>query len=153
MNSIIRFLSIIVAALLAGTSFGLWVGFNPNKFSTTAYVEFQQNLVTSLNSLMISLVILGTLLTLIDSFLNRKQKTASILLFFAAASFVSCILISRFGNSPIQSQMLTWTSSTIPQDWTDLRDRWWFLHKIRTINELISLVLISWVIQFKPVTK
>jgi len=151
MFTIIRFFSLIVAALLAGTSFGLWMGIDPKQFSPPAFVELQQNLVNALNTLMVSLVVLGTALTLIDGFLNRKHKSTSIYLFFASASFISCILISRFGNTPIQLQMLSWNATTLPSDWTSLRDQWWLLHKIRTINEITALVLICWVSLFKPI--
>lgn len=32
-SSIIRFLNIILAAMLAGVSFGIWIGFNPMDLS------------------------------------------------------------------------------------------------------------------------
>ncbi len=95
--SLIRFLNIIFAALLAGTSFGIWFGFNPTNYSASTYIEQQQNLVRSLNTLMISLVIIATVVTLISAFLQRK-----------------------------------------------LRDKWWSFHIMRTVVELIALVLVAW---------
>jgi len=44
-TSIIRFLNIILAALLAGVSFGIWIGFNPLKVSPSTYIEQQQNMI------------------------------------------------------------------------------------------------------------
>jgi hypothetical protein len=55
-TSIIRFLNIIIAALLAGTSFGIWMGFNPLNLSPSTYIEQQQNMIRALNTLMIILV-------------------------------------------------------------------------------------------------
>lgn len=143
-TTIVRFINIILAALLAGTSFGIWMGFNPSNYSPSTYIEQQQNLVGSLNALMVSLVISATLVTLISAFLQRKNKAVFITLLFAAAFFASCIFISRFGNLPIQKEMLTWNAASLPENWTSLRDKWWSFHIIRTIAELIALVLVSW---------
>lgn len=146
---LIRFLLILIAALLAGTSFGLWMGIKPEQYSQSAYLELQRNLVQSLNTLMISLVILAFILSLLDGYFSRKQKINAICLFISAAFFLACILISRFGNTPIQLQVFEWKAETLPDNWTHLRDQWWLLHKLRTLCELIALVLISWITVFK----
>ena len=143
-NTLIRFINIILAALLAGTSFGIWVGLNPKNYSPTTYIEQQQNLVLSLNSLMVSFVVLATLVTLLSAYLNRKHKAVFIALLLASAFFASCIFISRFGNFPIQTEMLTWKVNQLPDNWTMLRDRWWSLHIMRTIAELFAFVLVAW---------
>jgi hypothetical protein len=39
---IVRFLNIILATLLAGVSFGIWIGFNPSDLSPSTYLEQQQ---------------------------------------------------------------------------------------------------------------
>ncbi len=140
----IRFANIILAALLAGTSFGILVGFNPIHYSASTYIEQQKNLVLSLNTLMVSLVIITTLVTIVSAFLQRKNKTVFITLLVAAAFFASCIFISRLGNLPIQNEMLTWNANSIPGNWTMLREKWWSFHVMRTVAELIALVLVAW---------
>ncbi len=143
---LLRFLNIILAALLAGTSFGIWLGFNPAKFSAFTYLEQQQNLVLSLNTLMIGLVIAVTVITMISAFLQQKNKPVFIMLVLAAAFFISCMIITRFGNVPIQTEMLKWTTDTMPENWAESRDRWWEFHIARTVVELIALVLVTWTI-------
>ena len=140
----IRFANIILAALLAGTSFGILVGFNPMHYSASTYIEQQKNLVLSLNTLMVSLVIIATLVTIVSAFLQRRNKTVFITLLVAAAFFASCIFISRLGNVPIQNEMLTWNANSIPANWTVFRDKWWSFHIMRTVAELIALVLVTW---------
>lgn len=141
---LIRFVNIILAALLAGTSFGIWLGFNPINYSASTYLEQQQNLVRSLNTMMISLVVITTLITLISAFLQRNNKTAYISLLIAAAFFISCMVITRFGNLPIQNEMLRWTETSMPGNWTLLGDKWWSYHIMRTIAELIAFLLVLW---------
>ena len=143
-TSIIRFLNIILAALLAGTSFGIWMGFNPVNLSATTYLEQQQSTIGSLNILMISLVVSATIITLIAAFLQKQNKSVFIALIFAAICFIACILISRFGNQPINDSIMTWNPNSIPANWTLLRDKWWSFHIMRTITELIALCFIAW---------
>jgi hypothetical protein len=143
-TSIIRFLNIIIAALLAGTSFGIWMGFNPLNLSPSVYIEQQQNMIRALNVLMITLVFSATILTIISAILQRGNKQAFIPLLFASLFFISCIIISRFGNQPINNEIMTWTSGTVPGNLSELRDKWWSFHIMRTIAELIALCLVTW---------
>jgi hypothetical protein len=143
-STIIRFLNIFIAALLAGTSFGIWIGFNPLHLSPSTYVEQQQNTIRALNALMISLVFIATAVTIGSALLLRAHKPAFIMLLLAACLFIACILISRFGNQPINNSILSWKADALPANWTDLRDRWWSFHIMRTIAELAALGLVTW---------
>ena len=143
-TSIIRFLNIIIAALLAGTSFGIWMGFNPLNFSPTTYIEQQQNMLRSLNVLMISLVFSATIITIISAVLHRGNKQEFIHLLIASLFFISCIIISRFGNQPLNNEIMSWTFVTVTGNLSELRDKWWTFHIIRTISELIALCLVTW---------
>ena len=143
-TSIIRFLNIIIAALLAGTSFGIWMGFNPLNLSPSTYIEQQQNMIRALNTLMIILVFGATVITIISAILQRDDKQTFIPLLIASLFFIACILISRFGNQPINNEIIKWTSATLPGNLSELRDKWWSFHIIRTISELIALCLVSW---------
>ena len=143
-TSIIRFLNIIIAALLAGTSFGIWMGFNPLNLSPSTYIEQQQNMIRALNVLMITLVFSATIITIISAILQRGDKQAFIPLLIASLFFIACIIISRFGNQPINNEIMTWTSGTLPGNLSELRDKWWTFHIFRTIAELIALCLVTW---------
>lgn len=142
--SVIRFLNIIVAALLAGISVGIWIGFNPLDLSPSTYIEQQQNTIRSLNVLMISLVVFATVITIISAFLQKGNKEDLIVLLIASLFFISCILISRFGNQSINKIIMTWTTDSLPGNLSELRDKWWSFHIIRTIAELIALSLVTW---------
>jgi hypothetical protein len=142
--SIIRFLNIILAALLAGTSFGIWMGFNPMNLSPSAYIEQQQNMVRALNLLMLILVFSATIITIISAILQRADRQAFIPLLIASVFFIACIIISRFGNQPINNEIMNWTSGTLPGNLSELRDKWWSFHIFRTIAELTALFLVTW---------
>jgi amino acid permease len=143
-TSIIRFINIILAALLAGVSFGLWIGFNPSLLSSAAYIEQQQNILRSLSVLMTTLVFTATLITIISAFRQRKDKDVFITLLIAAACFIGCIIISAFGIKPIDNYIMTWTPGAPPADWIVFRDKWRSLHIMRTVSELMALLLVTW---------
>jgi hypothetical protein len=143
-KSIIRFFNIIIAALLAGISLGIWIGFNPLNLSPSTYIEQQQNTIRSLNVLMIALVIGATVITIISAILQKSNKPVFITLLIAALFFISCIIISRFGNQPINKMIMTLTPGSIPDNLSELREKWWSLHIMRTISELIALALVTW---------
>jgi hypothetical protein len=143
-TSIVRFLNILVAALLAGVSFGIWIGFNPTDLSPSAFIEQQQNMLQSLRTLMVSFVVIATLITILSAYLQKHDKSAFIPLIIAAFFFIACILITRFGNKPIDDKVITWTKDTLPANWTELRDNWRSFHMLRTIAEIIALLLVTW---------
>ena len=143
-NSVFRFLNIILAALLAGTSFGIWIGFNPLNLSSSTYIEQQQNAIRSLNALMIALVFGATVITMISAVLQKSNKPVFFTLLLAAVFFIACIFISRFGNQPINKVIMTWTPDSIPANLPELRDKWWSFHIMRTNAELVALALVTW---------
>jgi archaellum biogenesis protein FlaJ (TadC family) len=120
------------------------MGLNPNNYSPATYLEQQQQLTQSLNTLMVSLVIAATIVTFISAFLQRSNKTVLITLLIASVFFASCIFISRLGNLPIQTEMLNWKTDSLPGNWRSLRDKWWTLHIVRTVAELIAFALVAW---------
>ena len=40
---VVRFTNIVLAALVVGTMFGIWLGYDPARLTASAYVEQQQN--------------------------------------------------------------------------------------------------------------
>ena len=101
-------------------------------------------MIMGLSVLMITLVFSATIITVISAILQRSNKQAFIPLLLASLFFLSCIIISRFGNQPINNEIMTWTSGTMSGNLSELRDHWWTFHIIRTISELIALCLVTW---------
>jgi uncharacterized membrane protein len=133
-----------MAALLAGVSFGIWIGFNPSDLSPSTYIEQQQNMLQSLRTLLVSLVIIATLITILSAYLHRTNKSTFVSLLISAGFLIGCILITRFGNKPIDDVIITWTKDSIPNNWTELRDNWWSFHILRTIAEILAFLIITW---------
>ena len=139
-----RFLNIILVALVSGVQFGIWVGYNPQTFSASTYVEQQQGAIRGLNTLMPVLGLVSVLLTLFSAFQQKDDKSTFYVLLTGAALLIVSGLVTRFGNQPINRVVMTWTADSIPADWAAWRDRWWSFHIIRTLASLLALLLIVW---------
>jgi uncharacterized membrane protein len=98
----------------------------------------------SLRALMVSLVVLAAIVTILSAYLQKHDKPAFISLILATVFFIACILITRFGNKPIDDMVITWTKDAIPGNWTELRDNWWSFHIMRTVAEIFALLLVTW---------
>lgn len=140
----IRMVNVILAGLVAGIIFGVWIGFNPQHLSAPTYVEQQQNAIKALNTLMPLLGLMTIIITVTSAFLQRHDKSIFIVLLMAAAFLIVSGLVTRFGNQPINSIVMTWSKDNVPDNWTELRDKWWALHIARTVVTLIAFCLIVW---------
>tara|TARA_R110002050_G_scaffold286468_2_gene436905 strand:+ start:17820 stop:18275 length:456 start_codon:yes stop_codon:yes gene_type:complete len=141
---IIRFFNVIMAALVSGTIFGIWIGYNPKNLSAPTFIEQQQNVITDLNTLMPILGLAAILLTLTSAIRYRKEKKSLKILLIAAFFLTLSGLITKVGNQPINSIVMTWDMHNPPTNWIELRDQWWAYHKIRTLTAFIGLCLIVW---------
>ena len=141
---IIRFCNIVMVALVTGTIFGIWIGYNPKDLSAPTFIEQQQNAILALNTLMPILGLITILLTLTSAFLQRKDKIAFSALVVASVFLIVSGLTTKFGNQPINSIVMTWDMNTPPNNWAELRNQWWIFHELITLSAFIGLCLIVW---------
>jgi uncharacterized membrane protein len=140
--TIIRFIDLLLVALLAGTTFGIWLGFDPAGLSATTYVEQQQHAIRALNTLLPATGVLCIGLTLILAMAARRSPRARYLLIAAATCMLAAGVVTRFGNQPINAQVMTWVADAPPPNWTDFRDWWWQWHTARTVAMVAALAML-----------
>ena len=145
MIAFIGFLNLVLVGLLAGSIFGIWLGYNPAEFSYPTYVEYQQNAIRSLNTIMPILGLITIILTVVSAAAQRNQQSVFYTLIIAAVLLISGGLITRFGNQPINAVVMRWSDSDVPGNWSELRDKWWQFHIGRTVVTVIAFCLITWV--------
>ncbi|MGY0039300.1 anthrone oxygenase family protein [Pedobacter sp. NJ-S-72] len=140
---IIRLASLLSSGLIAGILFGIWVGYNPKNLSAQTYVEQQQSVIKAMNTFMPLMGLVTIAITLTAAFMQKEKLSNFTTLLFAAGLLILSGLLTRFGNQPINSVMLTWDKLDPPANWVELRDRWWNLHTIRMLSAFIAFCLIS----------
>jgi len=140
--TIIRFVDLLLVALLVGTIFGIWIGFNPAGLSPATYVEQQQHAIRALNTFMPLLGALCIALTIALAVLTKKDRRTRYLLIATAVCLLMAGVVTRFENQPINSIVMTWTPQAPPANWMELRDRWWQWHIVRTLAGIAALCLL-----------
>jgi uncharacterized membrane protein len=140
--STIDFCNLLLAALVIGAMFGIWLSFNPAGLGAAAYVMQQQHGIRTLNGTMPILGALTILLTIVAAAIARNDGTRFTLLLGATACFVAVALITRFLNQPINAIMIAWSPDSPPANWMQLRDDWWRWHVVRLIVGIGGLCLL-----------
>jgi hypothetical protein len=136
-TNIVWFVLLLLAALLVGTMFGIWVGFDPAALSAQAYVEQQQNAIRSLNTFLPALGAVCIALTVALAVLSQGRTRSW--LGAAAVCFVVAGLITRFGNQPINAVVITWSPQAPGARWMEMRDTWWHWHTARTLFGIVAI--------------
>ena len=139
---VIDFADLLLAGLLAGSIFGVFLVMNPAGLDATTYVIQQQNCIRALNGIMPVLGGLTIVLTLAAAFAASGDPLRMNLLFAAAAGLIVVGLVTRFLNQPINATVMTWDAASPPADWTMLRDAWWRWHLVRLVLSLAALSLV-----------
>lgn len=141
-RSIINFSNLLLAALVVGTMFGIWLGYSPVDLSPGAYVEQQQHAIRALNVTMPVLGALTALLTLASAIFARGDRRKLAVFVAALGCFVAAGVTTRFLNQPINAIVITWSALAPPSNWTELRDEWWRWHILRTLLGIAGLSLL-----------
>ena len=140
--TMISFIDLLLVALLVGTMFGIWIGFNPAGLSASTYIEQQQHTIRALNMLMPLLGAVCIVLTIVLAVLTKDIPRARYLLVAAVVCLLIGGIVTRFKNQPINSLVMTWNAQAPPANWTELRDQWWQWHIVRTVAGIAALCLL-----------
>ncbi|MDN3676894.1 hypothetical protein QWY90_06180 [Flavobacterium paronense] len=101
-------------------------------------------------SIMLSLFVLLAIL-----FYMEKSKIKSLLILVGILLLLGNTFVALKGNRPLNDLFLTWTPTTIPSNWSSLREEWLGYHLYRHIfNELqvFAILLIYFVTKSKSKT-
>lgn len=140
--SIARFFQLMLGALVIGTMFAVWAGYDPRGFSYTTYVEQHQNSVRGLNVLVPALAAITIVLTFFIAYLQRAWQGQMTVLFVAAACMIIAGLATRLRCQPINAIIDNWTPASAPTNWEVLRAEWWHYHLVRMVSGTIGYALV-----------
>jgi hypothetical protein len=139
----IRFANLLLAALVTGAMFGLWLAFNPKSgLDGPSYIVIHQQSVRGMNTTMPVLGLVTIVTTIAVAFLARDDKTRFVMVILAIVAFVATGLITRFANQPINAVVMGWSPSSPPAEWAALRDVWWRWHVARLSLGVAGLSLL-----------
>lgn len=73
---------------------------------------------------------LGLLSTLLLAFVVRHRRGHFVLALIAALCYLGMLVVFALGNNPINTQIASWTGSTLPANWSQIRDAWQSFHAL-----------------------
>ena len=135
----VDFASLLLAALVGGAIFGVWLTLNPAGLNAATYVTQQQQAIRTLNVAMPLLGALTIILTLTAAGFAFDDRPRFMLLLAGAACYAAVGVITRFLNQPINASVIAWSPAAPPENWTSLPDAWWRLHQLRTALGIAGL--------------
>ncbi len=142
---ICELISILLLTFVSGMYWGPWLGIS-RSFDTfepdvlLAVVRKMGHNLGSLMTVLVPVALLSVVPVLVLSFYGHL-----ITFFLALAAlllFVLTLIVTMLIEVPIVGQMASWTVTTLPSDWQQLRDRWGAFHLLRVVPSVAGLVLL-----------
>jgi hypothetical protein len=137
-----QFVAVFLQVLVVGAFWGSWIGLSRfmDTLTPATFVEVGHAMMEGYGPIMSVLMPATLLATLAAGILvYRRNRLAGLL---TLAGFV-CVAVATattlIVNVPIDEMMAGWTVSTLPADWTQIRDRWEWYHTARTFVTLGGL--------------
>lgn len=75
--------------------------------------------------------------------MRRDISRARNLWGIAACAYLAMIAVFFVFNAPVNAALSTWTSATLPPDWSDFRWRWEIGHALAAMLALAGLILVA----------
>jgi uncharacterized membrane protein len=137
--------SIVFSALTAGMFHGPWIALSRSMktFSPEVFLEIVDRMNHNMAPVM-TVLMPGTMLSIIPVILlsYRQRPMVFYLSTVALLLFLIALLVTVVIEVPIVQQIVTWTPSTLPKNWQQLRDRWMKFHVLRVIAGIASLLFL-----------
>lgn len=132
-----RFIAVFSTGLLAGILFGDRMGASLARpeLSPSSFVTFQQ--VQHLRFVRMMPVLMGIAILSSIAWLvwirSRIGTASSLFLALGTLALIAVAILTRTVNVPINTQLMTWSTSSPPPDMMQIWARWEQAHTVRTV--------------------
>jgi hypothetical protein len=138
-------LSILLLTMVGGLYWGPWLAlsrsmatFEPVVF--LAIVKRMNRNMEPVMTILMPVALASTVPVMVLSF--GTQRHTFYLTLAGLTLFLVTLLVTLAVEVPIVKQMDTWTASTLPNNWQELRDRWGAFHLLRIVPAVAGLTLL-----------
>jgi uncharacterized membrane protein len=142
-SEMIDFVDILLAALLVGAMFGVWLLLNSARRIPGLYITLHQQGIRTLNTALPAFGVGSIILSLISALLARGESVGCALLIATALCFAAAGFITRFHNQRINATVITWTSDAPPANWKEITGAWLKWHVVRLLVGIAGLSLLT----------
>jgi uncharacterized membrane protein len=140
-----QFLGIMLYVLVAGVMWGTWLslGRTMTRYDATTFLADGQHMISNLAVVMAVLMVSAAVAGLLVVFLlfRRRSTVAGWLAVVGLLLMLAVIAVTLSVEVPIDNEIKTWTTGTLPADWQDIRARWATFHTLRTFLSLAAVAV------------
>jgi hypothetical protein len=143
--AIFQVISIVLSALVMGVFWGPWVGLTRSiaTFEPEALLAIVKRMSKNLAPVMTILMPAALLSMVPVLILAFSRRPATFYLTLAAFSLsVVALVVTMTTEVPIVKQIESWTTSTLPDNWEHLRDKWVSFHLLRVVSAIAGLTFL-----------
>jgi uncharacterized membrane protein len=137
--------SIVLSAFVAGMFHGPWIALSRSlrTFTPEVFLAIVDRMNRNMAPMM-TVLMPAALLSIIPVLLLSYSEQPRTFYLYAAAFvlFIVALIVTVFVEVPIVKEIATWSVSTLPGNWEELRDRWIRFHVIRVVAGLASFVFL-----------
>jgi uncharacterized membrane protein len=142
LRKILLLITGIILVLVTGVFWGTWFSLSRTMYTFPAetFIAIGKQIMQNVAVGMAIMMPLGIVCLLALLFMAGKRKKAHFYwLLSTLILFVLALAITLFIEVPIDNQIKTWTTTSIPANWQVIRDRWQFYHTDRTFISLAGI--------------
>lgn len=143
---LLNHVNLILLMLVTGVFWGTWFALTRSigEFSAAEFIHNGKVIITNVADPMKILFPVTLLLLIINTWRQYRGKRRAFYPFMVSLILIlASLLITLLVEVPIDDQIKTWTTSTLPGNWEAIRDRWAWYHGLRTITSIASFAAFS----------
>lgn len=133
-----QFIALISAGLLAGAFMYGLVNIIPTFYEVpvSVHLQYRIQLIRHNTITMQTLIILSIFAPLWYAGMSRYSPRITVPAVISSLLALTCLLVTRFGNAPINQQIKTWTIGNMPDDWLTILHTWDQYNLVRSLAAL-----------------
>lgn len=140
-----QFINIVLLSLVTAVFWGTWLGLSRSmtSLSPETFLEVAHAMIGNLGTVMAILMPAAMLATLPVLYLLYQRRSEAFYPTLAGFGlFVVALLITLLVEVPLDIEFTRWTTTTLPANWQQLRERWEFWHVMRSWVSVAGLGLL-----------
>jgi uncharacterized membrane protein len=133
---------IVSLGLLSGGTLAVLVAQGALGASGTAFTEFMQGTAGPFTAILVPLGAVGFIATACSLVFGRHIRAIRMLAGLALVLVAVGMALTILFHLPLNAQILTWSPSAPPSDWSAVHDKWTAVHAVRTVTSIAAFVLV-----------
>jgi Domain of unknown function (DUF1772) len=141
MPAVVRFVLLLTSGVLAGATICVWLLEHALGGSGAFFTEFKQLEIRAFTAPLSAIGMIALISGLVYAAPARRDRSVLALTLAGVISLGIGGVITARSHFPMNDRIATWSASSPPSEWTEVRDRWRRAHDLRTAMTVLSFGL------------